>query len=103
MRMGRHTVRPLALSTIMFIVLLTGGVLSPRAATAATYYVATTGKDANPGSQAQPFKTIRKGLTVLSAGDTLYIRGGTYAEYINSGAQTVPSGTSWNNPIRIAA
>jgi len=101
-KMGRQTVHPLALSSIMLIVLLTGAIWSPLAATAATYYVATTGNDANPGTQAQPFRTIRKGLTVLRAGDTLYLRGGTYNEGINAQNQTVPSGTSWSNAVTIA-
>jgi len=99
---GRHTERLLALSSIMLLVLLTGALWSPRAATAATYYVATTGNDANPGTQAQPFRTIRKGLTVLRAGDTLYLRGGTYNEGINAQNQTIASGTSWENPVTIA-
>ena len=46
---------------------------------AATYYVATNGSDSNPGTQSQPFQTVQKGLSVLQAGDTLYLRGGTYA------------------------
>ena len=49
-----HTVWQLALATTLFTVFLTGGVLSPRVATAATYYVATTGSDANPGSSPNP-------------------------------------------------
>src|ERR1043166_10265653 len=103
MRMGMQTVYQLALSAIIFIVLFTCGVLHPSAATAATYYVATTGNDANPGTQAQPFRTIQKGLNVLRASDTLYLRGGTYAESINSNNQTIPSGTSWADAPRIAA
>jgi hypothetical protein len=102
MRMGMHTVRPLALSAVMFTVLLTGGVLSPQAATAATYYVATTGNDANSGTQAQPFRTIAKGLTVLRTGDTLHLREGTYAESINNNQQTIPSGTSWSNAVTLS-
>jgi hypothetical protein len=103
MKMGMQTLRPLALSSIMLTVLLTGGVLSPRAATAATYYVATTGNDANGGTQAQPFRTIAKGLTVLRAGDTLYLRGGTYQEGIDTLQNAIPSGTSWSNPVTIGA
>jgi hypothetical protein len=39
----------------------------------------------------------------MSAGDTLYIRGGTYAEALNSFAGTnFPAGTSWSNPVTIA-
>ena len=48
----------------------------------ATYYVSTSGNDANPGSQTQAFRTIRKGLSVLGPGDTLYVRGGTYTEQL---------------------
>jgi hypothetical protein len=89
----------------MIAVLLTGGVLSPRVATAATYYVATNGSDANPGSQSQPFQTIDKGVSMLKAGDTLYLRQGTYVNqpigYPSS--QLLPSGTSWDNAITIAS
>jgi len=64
---------------------------------AATYYVATNGSDSGSGTQAQPFRSIAKGLSAMAAGDTLYIRGGTYNEKINSNAQTIPVGTSWTN------
>lgn len=47
---------------------------------AATYYVATTGNDSNPGSEGAPFRTIAKGSQQLASGDTLFIRQGTYAE-----------------------
>ncbi len=45
---------------------------------AATYYIAKNGSDANPGTLEKPFATINKGCSVLTAGDTLYIRGGIY-------------------------
>lgn len=45
---------------------------------ATTYYVATTGSDANPGTSALPFKSVGKLSTVLHAGDTAYVHGGTY-------------------------
>ena len=44
------------------------------------YYVSTSGNDANPGTIAQPFRTIQRGVDKLTAGDTLFIRGGTYYE-----------------------
>jgi len=93
--MGMQTIHQLVLSATMFTVLLTGGILSPRTATAATYYVATNGTDANTGSQSQPFRTITKGLSRLSSGDTLYIRQGTYDEQINPVTGAIPNGTSW--------
>ena len=72
---------------------------------AATYYVATSGSDSNPCSQAASCLTIAKGISVLSAGDTLYIRQGTYNEWIGNNwqqTQHLPSGTSWSNPVTIA-
>jgi hypothetical protein len=46
---------------------------------AATYYVAPGGSDNGAGSLAQPFATLQKGNDVAVAGDTVYIRGGTYS------------------------
>jgi fibronectin type 3 domain-containing protein len=61
--------------------------------TATSYYVATTGDDDNAGTYVAPFATIQKGVDMLSAGDTLYIRGGTYHEQVKLVALT---GTSAN-------
>ncbi|GAB3858992.1 hypothetical protein GCM10028822_34850 [Hymenobacter terrigena] len=52
--------------------------LSFRPAIAARYYVAPTGSDTNSGTIQQPFLTIQRAQTAVSAGDTVYIRGGTY-------------------------
>lgn len=65
----------------------------PSFAYAATYYVATTGSDSNPGTLSQPWKTIQYGVNKLTAGDTLYVRGGTYTGpfYLNfSGKAAAP-------------
>ena len=63
------------------------------------YYVAENGSDDNPGTDpATPFRTINKGVTVLSPGDTLYIRGGTYHEKVRVSV----SGTA-EKPITITA
>src|SRR5262249_9054298 len=67
-----------------------------------TYYVATNGNDSNPGTISQPFGTIKKGIGILNAGDTLYIRSGTYNEVIDDRFQTVNSGTA-SQRITIAA
>lgn len=47
-------------------------------AMAATYYIATTGSDSNPGTASAPFRTISYAYSRLAAGDTLIARPGTY-------------------------
>lgn len=62
-----------------------------------TFYVETnTGNDSNPGTLAQPWKTISKANNNLSAGDTVYIKGGTYTD---ERIKPVNSGTSPSNMI----
>jgi parallel beta-helix repeat protein len=65
----------------------------------ATYYVSVNGSDSNPGSQSLPFRTVQRGVNALSAGATLYITSGTYAEALSS----FPGGTSWSTPVTVAA
>ena len=48
-------------------------------ATGPTYYVATTGNDANAGTAAAPWRSLSGAIGRLAAGDTLFVRGGTYA------------------------
>ncbi|MDK6080412.1 DUF4214 domain-containing protein, partial [Massilia varians] len=62
------------------------------AATASSYhlYVATTGSDSNPGTQARPFKTINKAASVAKASTTVHVAPGTY----NGNVSTKLSGTS---------
>lgn len=106
MRLGIYIVCQLAFSVTLTTVLCLGSVLSPRMANATVYYVATTGNDSRSCATAQtistPKATITSGITCLSAGDTLYIRGGIYNESISVPEMTVPSGTSWSNAITIA-
>jgi len=65
-------------------------------ATPSIWYVATTGSDAAAGDIAHPFKTIQKGVDVAVAGDTVYVRGGTYSEHVT----ITKSGTA-GNPITL--
>jgi parallel beta-helix repeat protein len=44
------------------------------------FYVAAGGDDDNPGTIRQPWRTIAKAAEALQPGDTVYVRGGTYAE-----------------------
>jgi parallel beta-helix repeat protein len=50
---------------------------------AQTYYIATTGDDGDNGSIGSPWATFAKAKTVLEAGDTCYVRGGTYNQAMN--------------------
>ena len=49
---------------------------------APTYFVATTGSDSNPGSQASPWRTIGKAAKAATPGSTVNVRGGVYAERV---------------------
>ena len=61
------------------------------------YYVSPSGSDTNNGtSLTTPFQTLSKAISVIGAGSTLYIRGGTYRETI----KFVFSGTA-SQPITI--
>jgi hypothetical protein len=74
---------------------------------AAEYYVATTGSDTNAGTIDQPFATLQKGADTAQAGDTVYIRGGTYSittpHSSGAGIDISNSGTSDTNRINIWA
>lgn len=48
----------------------------------ATYYVSPNGNDSNNGSLNGPWKTIQRAANAAAAGDTVYVRGGTYNETI---------------------
>jgi parallel beta-helix repeat protein len=62
------------------------GRLTPVEAAAKTYYVAPTGKDTNPGTEALPFLTMQKAVNVMQPGDTTLVKNGTYSKYADSGA-----------------
>jgi hypothetical protein len=53
------------------------------------YFVAPTGSDSNPGTETQPWRTLQRAANTLVAGDTVYIRAGTYRQRVmpqNSGS-----------------
>ena len=57
-------------------------------AVAATYYVAPTGDDTNPGAKAKPWLTLQHAVDQIAPGDTILVESGTYA-----GCQMRKSGT----------
>ena len=79
--------------------------LLPTLGESATYYVATTGTDSAACTQSQPCQTLNRGVSLLQAGDTLVLRGGTYTPGAlgQHGTGTIASGSSWSTAITIAA
>ncbi len=79
----------LAISILMALILTFNGyyrvfassVNTPLVA-ASTYYVSTSGKDANACTQAAPCKTISKGISIAQTGDTVMVLTGIYREYV---------------------
>ncbi len=57
-----------------------------------TVYISSTGLDTNPGTLVLPYLTISKAVSSVSAGDTMYMRGGIYA--LSSTISISKSGTS---------
>lgn len=75
-----------------------GKLYLPLISTPSAYYVSPSGSDSNPGSISRPWRTISKAASVASAGDTVYVRGGTYAEQVT----LYKSGTA-SSPINFQA
>jgi parallel beta-helix repeat protein len=94
-------------TTTFALTILLAASSPPSSPTGNVYYVAKTGSNSNSCAQARnlssPKATIAAGISCLASGDTLYIRAGTYGEAINTNAIAIPSGTSWSNPVTIAA
>lgn len=70
-------------------------VFSSILAGAAKWYCAPTGSDAGGGTIADPFYSLNHAWTVVQAGDTIYMRGGTYS-YTTQQVMTGKNGTSGN-------
>ncbi|WP_437291910.1 right-handed parallel beta-helix repeat-containing protein [Sorangium sp. So ce406] len=79
----------------LFVLLATGY------ARAAEHYVAPDGSDSNRGTMLQPFATLSKANSAAAAGDTIWVRGGTY--YITGQLVLSRSGTSDTNRTKIWA
>jgi hypothetical protein len=56
--------------------------LVTQSASGTTYYVSTSGKDSNPGTISEPWRTIQHAADQVTAGDTVYVRNGTYNELV---------------------
>jgi hypothetical protein len=90
MRNQDKRVRSLATQVVLAIAV--GVTLGPAAAGAQApcqprpdapgreYFVSLAGRDTNPGTITQPFRTIAQGVSVVQAGDILSLRQGVYVE-----------------------
>jgi hypothetical protein len=70
------------MSRIRLLLLLSMTALPLAAAHGAVYHVSPAGNDANPGTDARPWKTIGKAAAALGPGDTVLIGTGTYRERV---------------------
>jgi hypothetical protein len=68
--------------------------------TAGTYYIAPDGNDDNSGTFGSPFGTFDRAIRLAKAGDTFYIRGGTYM--LDSSIEINKAGVS-GSPIKLWA
>jgi hypothetical protein len=55
---------------------------SSASASACTYFVATNGKNSNPGTRASPWRTIQKAANTVPPGSVVCVRGGVYNEVV---------------------
>jgi hypothetical protein len=69
--------------TIQILFVLIMICVTIQTARSADYYIATNGNDSNPGTESKPWKTIQKGANVAVAGDTIFVRGGVYYEWVD--------------------
>jgi MYXO-CTERM domain-containing protein len=84
--------------------LATLGFFVARSAFGTEYYVSPTGSDTNAGTVDAPFATLQKGADTAVAGDTVWLRGGTYSittpHSAGAGIELSKSGTSDTNRIK---
>ncbi|WP_433937335.1 right-handed parallel beta-helix repeat-containing protein [Sorangium cellulosum] len=79
----------------LFVLLATGY------ARAAEHYVSPDGSDSDRGTMHEPFATLSKANSAAAAGDTIWVRGGTY--YVTGQLVLSRSGTSDTNRTKIWA
>ena len=70
--------KTLTLGRPMAAIVAAGLLCTSSASAAATWYVAPNGNDAAPGTEAQPFRTVQKGIEHGADGDTVCLKKGTY-------------------------
>jgi hypothetical protein len=77
--MGEGMSKLLSFSAFLVLLVITVGPVPPGSA-GETYYVSPAGSDGNSGSQNSPWGTVEYAARKARAGDTIFVRGGTYQE-----------------------
>ena len=75
-------------------------IVLPVVSNAKTFYVSPAGSDAAAGTISQPFLTIVKAHSVVTAGDTIIVRGGNYI--VTTAINISKSGTTTNKLFLLA-
>lgn len=75
MNVKNKILRNICIPFILFLIVLSA--ISNKTSSQ-PYYVSSSGSDSYPGTLQYPFKTIDKAVSVVQAGQTIYVRGGTY-------------------------
>src|SRR2546421_5682361 len=65
----------------------------------AELYVSTQGSDSNPGTSAQPFRTITRAYSAASAGTTILVAPGVYTDYPSAWGIHLGTGGTASSPI----
>lgn len=69
--------------------------ITSNTSSGATFYVSPSGSDSNPGTITAPWLTIQHAANSVQAGDTVYVRAGSYNESVTIGV----SGSATAGPI----
>lgn len=80
--------------------LMVAGMLATPLLAQPTVYVSTTGDDANPGTEAEPFATIATAIDEVDVGGTIFVEPGEYI-IIGSGPDSTP-GIAINKSLTLA-
>ncbi|MGW0424212.1 right-handed parallel beta-helix repeat-containing protein [Streptomyces sp. NPDC003015] len=91
-------------NTAIWTAVLVGAALAlpvtEASAAPTTLIVATNGNDTAPGTLAQPLRTVQRAVDLAKPGDTIAVRGGTYA--LTDNITIAASGTA-SQPISLGA
>lgn len=89
--MKRSFMRVFSVITVSLMI-LSAVPINISAAFGNIYYISLYGSDANDGSFSAPFATFKKAAETMKAGDTCFVRGGTYYETLEMNMRGMANG-----------